>query len=171
MYAVYRVAFFKRFGYGENTQVGRVGQCVVQVVEFHVVIADEAVHALSDHAQTFLHDFLEALTDRHDLADRLHARTDQTAYTDELGQVPTRDLHDHVVYFRCFIGGVGGSHFADFVKAVTQRQLGCYECQRITARFGGKCGRTAQAGVYFDHAVVTSLGVECVLDVTFADDT
>ena len=46
MDAVYRVAFFKRFGHGEDTEVGRVGQRVVQVIEFHVVVADETVHAL-----------------------------------------------------------------------------------------------------------------------------
>ena len=32
----------------------------------------ETMHALSDHTQTFLHDFLEALADRHNLADRFH---------------------------------------------------------------------------------------------------
>ena len=119
MDAVYRVAFFKRFGYGEDTEVGRVGQRVVQVIEFHVVVTDETVHALSDHTQTFLHDFLEALADRHNLADRFHARTDLAAYTDKLSQVPTRDLYDHVIYFWCFVSGVGSSHLTDFVKAVT----------------------------------------------------
>ena len=67
------VTFFQCFCNGEDTQVGRVGQCIVQVVEFQVVVSNETVHTLSDHTQTFLHNLFEALTDRHDLADRLHA--------------------------------------------------------------------------------------------------
>ena len=73
MDAFYRIAFFKCFCDSEDTQVGRVSQCIVQVVEFHVVVSNETVHTLSDHTQTFLHDLFEALTDRHDLADRFHA--------------------------------------------------------------------------------------------------
>ena len=69
----YGIPFFQRFCYGEDTQVGRVSQGVVQVVEFQVVVSYETVHTLSDHTQTFLHDLFEALTDRHDFADRLHA--------------------------------------------------------------------------------------------------
>ena len=76
----------------------------LQNIKRNFQVGDETVHALSDHTQTFLHDFLEALTDRHNLADRFHARTDLAAYTDKLSQVPTRDLYNHIIYFRSFIG-------------------------------------------------------------------
>ena len=91
----------------------------LQNIKRNFQVGDETVHALPDHTQTFLHDFLEALADRHNLADRFHARTDLAAYTDKLSQVPTRDLYDHVIYFWCFVSGVGSSHLTDFVKAVT----------------------------------------------------
>ena len=129
------------------------------------------MHALSDHTQTLLHDLFEALTDRHDFADRLHARTDQAADTDELCQVPTRDLHDHIIYLRCFVCGVRSTHLADLVQSVAQRQLSGNESQWITAGLGCQGGRTAQASVHLDHTVIASLGVESVLDITFTHDT
>ena len=116
---VYAISLFQGLRHGEDTQVGRVRQLLVQVIEVDIVVTYETMHSLSDHTKTLLHDLLEALTDRHDLADGFHAGTDLAADTHELRQVPTRDLYDHVIYFWCFVSGVGSSHLTDFVKAVT----------------------------------------------------
>lgn len=57
------VAVFECLGDGEYTQVGRVGECVVKVVEAQVVVAYEAVHALTYHAESFLDYLLKRLAD------------------------------------------------------------------------------------------------------------
>ena len=67
------VAFFQSLGDGEHTQVGGVRQFVIQIIEFHIVIAHKAVHTLTYHTQTFLDNLLERAADRHDFAHRLHA--------------------------------------------------------------------------------------------------
>ena len=66
------IALFQSLGNSEDTQVGGVGQLVVEVVELGVVVAHEAVHALTNHAQTLLNHFLERATDTHYLTYRLH---------------------------------------------------------------------------------------------------
>ena len=130
--AIDAVTLLQSLSDSEDTQVGRVAQLFIQVLEGQVVVAHETVHALADHTQALLHDLLEAFTDRHDLADRLHAGTNLTAHTHELRQVPTRDLHDHIVYLRSLISGVGRAHLTDLIQAITQSQLSGHECQRIT---------------------------------------
>ena len=170
MYLVYAISLFQGLRHGEDTQVGRVRQLLVQVIEMDIVVTYETMHSLSDHTKTLLHDLLEALTDRHDLADGFHAGTD-LANADELRQVPTRDLHDHIIYLRCFVCGVRSTHLADLVQSVAQRQLSGNESQWITAGLGCQGGRTAQASVHLDHTVIASLGVESVLDITFTHDT
>ena len=97
------IALFERLGDGEDTQVGRISQLLVKVLELRVVVAHEAVHALTDHTQTLLHHLLERTSDRHDLTDGLHGRTDLTAHTSKLGEVPTGDLTDHIVEARSHI--------------------------------------------------------------------
>ena len=168
--AIDAVTLLQSLGYGEDTQVGRVAQLFIQVLEGQVVVAHETVHALADHTQALLHDLLEAFTDRHDLADRLHAGTNLTAHTHELRQVPTRDLHDHVIDIGRLIGRVWRPHLANLIQAIAQSQLGGHECQRITTGLRRQRGRTAQAGVNLDHAIVAGLRVERVLDVALAHD-
>ncbi len=91
------VAFLQSLGDGEDTEVGRIGKLLVQVVELGVVVAYETVHSLTDHAQTLLEHLLERAADRHDFTYRLHRRTDLAAYTGKLGKVPTGNLADHIV--------------------------------------------------------------------------
>ena len=66
------IALFQSLGNSEDTQVGGVSQLVVEVVELSVVVAHEAMHALTNHAQTLLNHFLERATDTHYLTYRLH---------------------------------------------------------------------------------------------------
>ena len=58
---------------GEDAEVGGMGQLVFYVVEARMVVAHEAMHALTDHAQTLLDHLLKAAADAHNLADGLHA--------------------------------------------------------------------------------------------------
>jgi len=41
------------------TQVGRVRQLLVQVIEMDIVVTYETMHSLSDHTKTLLHDLLQ----------------------------------------------------------------------------------------------------------------
>ena len=66
--ALYRVTFFEGLSEGEDAEVSGVSQFFVEVLELHMVVADEAVHALPYHSQALLKHFLEAATDTHNLA-------------------------------------------------------------------------------------------------------
>ena len=71
--ALHAVSLFQSLGNCEYTQVGRVLQFVIQVLELRVVVAHETMHTLSDHSQTFLYHFFKRAANRHDFAYRLHA--------------------------------------------------------------------------------------------------
>ena len=66
------VTLFECLGDGEDTQVSRISQLLVEVVELRVVVAHETVHTLTDHTQTLLHHLLETAADTHNLTHRLH---------------------------------------------------------------------------------------------------
>ena len=167
MDTVNRISFFQSLCDREHTQVSRAGKFFIKVIKMQFVISYKAVHALSDHTKTFLDDFLERATDRHDFTYRLHAWTDFAGNTGKLRQVPTRNLTDIVVELRSNIGRIRSTHFADLVEWITQRDLSGNECQRITGSLGSQCGRTAQTSVHFDHTVIIRIWVERILDITF----
>ena len=102
--ALNTITILQRLCDSKDTQVGGVCQGVVQVVELGVVVAHETVHALTNHTQTLLNHLLKRATDRHNLTHRLHAGTNLTADTGKLGEVPTRNLTNHVVQRRSNIG-------------------------------------------------------------------
>ena len=56
------VAFLQSLGDGKDTEVGRIGKLLIQVVELGVVVAYETVHSLTDHAQTLLEHLLHFLS-------------------------------------------------------------------------------------------------------------
>ena len=132
-----RISFFQCLCYGKDTQIGRVFQLVVKVLEREVVVTYKPVHALSDHTQAFLHNLFKRFTDRHDFADRFHAGADLAAHTRKLRQVPARDLGDQIIDLGGLVGRVGCTHFADLIERVTERQLGCHKRQRVAAGFRG----------------------------------
>ena len=72
-YAINAVSFFQCRGDGENTEVCRVGQFLIQVFKFSMVISYETMHTLTYHTKTFLNDFFERAAYRHDFTHRLHA--------------------------------------------------------------------------------------------------
>ena len=90
----------------------------------------------------------------------------------ELAEVPARDFAHHVVERRLEEGRSGLRHRVLQIKQpVSQSELGGHERQRIACSFRRQRGRTAQAGVHFNHAVVFRFGVEGILHVTLAHDT
>ena len=69
------IAFFQCLCDSEDTEVGGVCQFIVQIIKAGMVVAYEAVHALSYHTQSLLDDFFERTSDGHDFAYRFHTRT------------------------------------------------------------------------------------------------
>ena len=53
------VTFLQSLGDGEDTEVGRVGKLLIQVVELGVVVAYETMHSLTNHTETLLEHLLE----------------------------------------------------------------------------------------------------------------
>ena len=84
----------------KDTAVSRLVQRLVDVGNDQLFVFHEAMHTLSDHAETFLDRFFEGTADRHHLSYRLHARPQFTGYTVELTQVPARYLTYHIVECR-----------------------------------------------------------------------
>ena len=98
------ITLFKGLSDGEDTQIGRISQLLIEVVELRVVVAHETVHALTNHTQALLYHLLERTSNRHDLTHRLHGRTDLTAYASKLREVPARNLTDHIIEARSHVG-------------------------------------------------------------------
>ena len=133
------ITFFQRLCDGKDTQVGRIGQFVIQVRETGMVIAYEAVHALTNHTQSFLDNLFKRSSDGHDFAHRLHAGADAVGYAGKLVEVPARNLANQVIQLRSHIGRVRGTHLTDFIQCIAQRNLGGHESQRITGGLGSQC--------------------------------
>ena len=70
----------------EDARIGRCLESLIQIVSGDLlrVVAYEAVHALADHTQAFLHRFLEGAADSHDFPDGLHATAELARYAVEL---------------------------------------------------------------------------------------
>ena len=102
--ALHGVPLFQCLGDGKDAQVCRILQGIVQVLKARVVVAHKAVHALANHAKTFLNHLFKRAADRHNLAHRFHGRTYLTGNTGKLRQVPARNLTDHVVKAGSYVG-------------------------------------------------------------------
>ncbi len=100
VYLVNGIAGLHGLADDEDALVGWFVQCLVDVGHLQNLVLQEAVHALSNHAQTLLDGLFEGAADGHDLTYRLHARTEFTVHTLELTEVPTRNLADDVVQCR-----------------------------------------------------------------------
>ena len=150
----------ERFGDGENAAVGWMNERVVQVLELEFVIGDESVHALPDHAESFLNRFFKTAPNRHDFPDGFHGRADLFGNALELRQIPAGDFHNAVVQRRLEERACGLCNAVfQLVEVVPHRQFGGDKRQRIAGRLAGKSGRPRQTGVDFDNAIVLGIGV------------
>ena len=94
---------------GEDALLVRLAQQLVDggVIQVGLgAVGHEAALAGVQHAQAFLHGFLERFADGHHLADALHGRANLPVHALELAQVPARQLHHHVVERRLKKGRV-----------------------------------------------------------------
>ena len=128
---LYGVALLQGLSNSEYTQVGRVSQFLVQVVELSVVVAHKSVHALSDHTQTLLNHLLERAADAHNLTNRLHRRANLTAHASKLRQVPARNLTYHIIQLWSHVCARCCAHLANLVESVAQSYLSSHEGEGI----------------------------------------
>ena len=136
------------------------------------LVLHESVHALADHAESFLDGLFERASDCHHLTHRLHAGAQLTVYAMELAQVPARNLAHHIVECRLKESRSGFGHrVLQVEQSVAQSQLGSHECQRITRSLRCQRRRTAQTRVHLDHTVIFRFGIERILHVALSHDT
>ena len=57
----------------EDTTIGRLSQGLINIRNNQFLIFYKAVHALTNHTETFLDGFLKGSSDSHDFTNRLHA--------------------------------------------------------------------------------------------------
>ena len=168
--ALHSVTLLKSLCNSEDAEVSGVGEHAVKILEVKIVVPYEPMHPLTDHTQTLLDNLLERLADRHNLAHRFHRRSDLAVNTYEFREVPTRNLHNHIIHRRSHVGRIGSAHLADLVESITQREFCSHKSQGIARSLGSKSGRTAQTSIDLDDTVVISLSIESILNIAFPHD-
>ena len=94
---LHTVPLTESFADDEDAGVGRLPQGCVDVGDDELFVFAKAVHALPYHAESLLDCLLKGATDRHHLADRLHATAELTRHTVELTEVPAWYLANTIV--------------------------------------------------------------------------
>ena len=133
------VAGTHSLGDDEDALVGRLAQCLVNIGNLQFLVVNEAVHALTNHAETLLDNLLEGATDRHHLTYGLHGRTNLAVYATELTEVPTRYLTYDIVDGGFEEGGGNLGHgVLQVEEAIAQANLGSHEGQGEACSLGCK---------------------------------
>ena len=55
----YSITFFKSLSDSKDTKISWICQLLLKFIKLRMIVADKAVHALSNHAETFLYHFLK----------------------------------------------------------------------------------------------------------------
>ena len=141
-------------------------------VDRHVVvgrfarIAVESKPALLKRTQTFLQRLRERAADCHDLADRLHLGSKDTARAGKLFERPAWNLRYDIVNggferCRCHLGDVVRNFIEGVPNGESRRDLGDWETR------GFRCQRrgSRNARIHFDNDHVAVLGIHRELNV------
>ena len=67
MNLLYRITDLQCLGHDEDTHVGRLVECLLDIRDLYLVVLHKSMHALSYHPQSLLQGFLEGPSDSHDL--------------------------------------------------------------------------------------------------------
>ena len=125
------------------------------------------MHALTDHPKSLLDSFLNGTTDGHDLPYRLHTGADLTRHSGKLAEVPSGDLADDVIECRLKEGRSGlRDTILQLMESVSHTELGSHKGERIACGLRGECRGAAQASINLDDAIVLTLGVQGILNIT-----
>ena len=158
---------------GENTTIRRNIQLLLEGFErFELVRRLEPSDRRIHHTQRLLEGFFHGATNTHDFSNTLHGRSDFPTNMLEFGHIPTRNLGDDVIQT-----GLEGSlsllgHGVDDLgHRDSQTKLGSDKGQWVTSSLGSQGGRSRKTSIDFDNAVSHGCRVECILNVTFSDDS
>ena len=171
MNLLYAIANLQCFGKYEDTHVGRFVQWFGDIGNLNLMVLYKTMHALSNHSQTFLKCLLKSASNSHHFADALHGRAEFALNTVELGEVPTWNLDYDIVKSgleEC--RGCLSYRVLQVEETITQSELGCNKCQRITGGLRCQCWWTAETGVDFDNAIILRVRVKGILYVTLTND-
>ena len=156
----------------EDAVGGRHGKRVLEVgisglLELRVVsVRTEPGAPGLERTQRLLQTLLEVAADGHDLADRLHLRTQRRVGGGEFLEREARDLRDHIVERGLETArGRAGDVVAEFVERVADRELGGDLGDRETGRLRGERARARHARVHFDDDAPPGLRLDRPLDV------
>mmetsp|Transcript_36585 Transcript_36585/g.79850 ORF Transcript_36585/g.79850 Transcript_36585/m.79850 type:complete len:442 (-) Transcript_36585:1351-2676(-) len=132
----------------------------------------KALATLVDHPQRLLDCLLKGASDRHDLANALHAGAHFGVHCREFLQVPPRHLSDAVIQ-----GGLEASRGAEcdtvpqLHKIVAQGQLRGHVGQRVPGSLGCEGATAGETCVHLDDPELLALGVHSILDIALTHDT
>ena len=103
-----------------------------------LMVLHETMHPLSDHAETLLQRLLKSPAYGHHLAHTLHRGTKLALHPVELRQIPTGNLHYHIVESGLEEGtGSLGDRVLQFKEPIAEPQFGSDESQRIARSLRG----------------------------------
>src|SRR5262245_56453475 len=159
------------FGDRKHSKVSWLTQVGIKVFRRRARVAGQSQNADFQHPKRFLKCFLEPSSDSHDLAHGLHTRPQFLRYTAELLQIPTRNLHDHVVQCRfkarCCRTSDG---VPEIGQAPAKGKLSSHSRERIPSGFRCESRAARQSRIHFDYAVLLRERIQCKLDIAFSDD-
>ena len=72
VYLIYCIILVHSLRYDENTLVGRFTESSIKVFNLEFLVLNKAMHALPNHAKSFLNSFFKVTTNSHNFTDRLH---------------------------------------------------------------------------------------------------
>ncbi len=133
------IAFGKGLFDHHDPHISGFRQFMVDVLNFHLMVAHKTMHALSDHADTLLDRLLKGASNGHHLTHRFHTGIDQLGYSLELIQIPAWNLTDYIIqcWFkesRCGFGyGV-----PKLVQTESQSQFSRHKSQWIAGSLAGQ---------------------------------
>ncbi len=151
---------------GAGEQPGVVGRAGVGEVGQR---AAEAVQAGVQAAQGLVQGLGEGAADGHDLAHRLHLRTEGGVHLGELLEVPAGDLHHAVVQAGLEAGGGGaGDVVGHLVEGQAHGELGGQLGDGKAGRLARQRGRPRDAWIHLDDEGLAGPGMHRELDVAAA---
>ena len=131
----------------------------------------QAVYADFQRAHSLENSAFKVAVNAHDFARGLHLRAQRLVRINELIKRPAREFHDAVVERRLKAGlGLLRYRIGDFIKRITDGNLGRNLGNRIARCLGGQGRGTAYTRIYFDNIVTVAVGVEGILRIAAAFD-
>ena len=136
-----------------------------------IIQINQTVNMLFQRPECLHQCAFEICTNTHNLSGRLHLCCQRTLCLNKLIKRQSRNLNNHIIqsWLKACIG-LAGNCILNFIQIISEGNLCCYLCDRITGCLGCQCGRTAYTRIYFDHAVLKRIRIQCKLYIATALD-